>query len=482
MIYLIKTIICSGLLIGIYYLLFDNETNHKLKRAYLLASLIFSLIVPLLAFENTTEMIQTDTITYIQSSTNSTIITARAFVSESEAIKPINFFYAIYLSVSILLLFKFLRNSYFIFKLTNKNHKIKGRAYTIVLIENHTAPYSFLKYIFLNKVDYLDNKVEKEILKHEETHVLQHHSLDILFLELLKIFFWFNPFLPFYKKAIQINHEYLADESVISVFKNVSSYQYILFQKINQNNSVKFTSAFNYLTTKKRLIMMTKTTSKKVALCKQIAIIPLSALCFFLFSERTEAQTSQNKATIKNPNLNTHLTPSSNKDGITEEDMKIYKAIQNKYKTLSKNGKDSIWKTENIPAEEQAKLKKMYLNMSAEQQAKVNIAFIKRPSAFLPSIPSTKQYNSLKDKTEYGVWIDEKKVANTELENYSATDFKHIFISKLHGRAKEGRIYKYQADLMTKKFYDNYYAKWEANKDAYLMLVKVKMKEGAHSK
>ncbi|RZL39471.1 MAG: hypothetical protein EOO96_00525, partial [Pedobacter sp.] len=365
--------------------------------------------------------------------------------------------------------------------LISKNEKIKTTDYTIVLVAKHKTPYSFLKYIFLNKEDYLNNGLEKEILKHEEAHVLQKHTFDILFLELLKIVFWFNPFLNVYKRAIQTNHEYLADESVIRNFNDIASYQQILFQKISINN-VKLTSSFNYLSTKKRLIMMTKKTSKKLALCKQFAIIPLVALVVFLFSERTVAQTSPTKSTEKNAVVHTASMPQSTKEGITKEEMAKYRAIENKYKMLSKNGKDSVYNTSNVSAEEQVTLKKLFLSMSSSQQAQVNIAFIKRPKPMVASVPSSAQFKALKDKTEYGIWIDEKKVANTELDKYNATDFKHIFISKLHGKAKEGRIYKYQADLMTKKFYDNYYSEWKNNQDQHYMIVKMKMGKAQHAK
>jgi hypothetical protein len=50
------------------------------------------------------------------------------------------------------------------------------------------------------------------ILEHEEVHIRQWHSVDIVLIEILKIVFWFNPVLWMYKLALREIHEYLADE------------------------------------------------------------------------------------------------------------------------------------------------------------------------------------------------------------------------------------------------------------------------------
>jgi beta-lactamase regulating signal transducer with metallopeptidase domain len=50
---------------------------------------------------------------------------------------------------------------------------------------------------------------------HEQTHVAQCHSLDILISELFCVFNWFNPFCYLMKHEIRLNLEYLADEAVL---------------------------------------------------------------------------------------------------------------------------------------------------------------------------------------------------------------------------------------------------------------------------
>ena len=115
---------------------------------------------------------------------------------------------------------------------------------------------------------------------HELVHVNQKHTIDILFIEVLKVFFWFNPLFIFYKKAIQLNHEFLADEEIVKTYNNVPFYQNLLLQKGIGTQTIYLASNLNYLVTKKRLIMMTKSTSQTIATIKKIAILCIASNIF----------------------------------------------------------------------------------------------------------------------------------------------------------------------------------------------------------
>lgn len=76
---------------------------------------------------------------------------------------------------------------------------------------NEVGSFSFLKWIVVNRNDY-ENHFDA-ILRHEMVHTSQGHSFDILFVEILRSIFWFNPVLIWYKNSLQEVHEYLADEA-----------------------------------------------------------------------------------------------------------------------------------------------------------------------------------------------------------------------------------------------------------------------------
>lgn len=460
--YLIKAIACSGLLLAAYFLLFDKETNHRFKRFYLLSSLFFSLTIPLIpaAAEQTITPVET-AISYFEAE-KPTNTQAQLPIANPTNFNLEDLLLITYLLISCYLLVRFIKNMLTITFSIRNHRNIKYKNYTVVLMENHNMPYSFLHYIFLDEQDYLNNNIDKVILKHEQAHVQQLHSIDILTIEILKILFWFNPFLIFYKKAIQTNHEYLADKDVIKVYPDISAYQHTLLQNIGQASSLNLSSSFNYLTTKQRLIMMTKTSSKKMVLCKQFAVIPLIALSIFIFSVKTIAQ--EPLKAVRN------ITQPS-KEGISEVEMKNYKAIEAKYATMTKNGRQTM-DLKKVTAADKATLESMYAKMSKQQRKEATIAFFKSPPPLPKVVPTTAQLNAFKNEKEYGLWINEKKVANSELNKYQATDFKQVFISKLHGLAKKNATYNYQADLMTSSFYDNYIKRANASKKDNIMLAK----------
>jgi hypothetical protein len=195
----------------------------------------------------------------------------------------------IYGMAVVALLIRFAKNSLHISHLVTKNTIVNYQDTKLVLIDEEVTPHSFLNYVFINKDAYQSGGVEPQIICHEQAHVRQLHSLDVIFVELLQVVFWFNPFIPFYRKAIQLNHEFLADEAVIESYRDTSAYQYLLLAKASQCGSLYLTSQFNYLITKKRLIMMTKNTSAKIAFYKKLAMVPLLATAIFLFSQKSTA-------------------------------------------------------------------------------------------------------------------------------------------------------------------------------------------------
>jgi len=188
-----------------------------------------------------------------------------------------------------LLLFRFIKNVVKLGTTIYQNEKLQSEPLTLVLLDTMVIPHSFFSYVFLNRIDFDKGKIEREILIHESVHARQRHSFDILFIELIQVFFWFNPFLFFYKEAIKLNHEFLADACTIEETTNTHSYQQILLSKVGLPVA-HFCSELNYSLTKKRFIMMTKKTSKAVSYSKTFLMLPLLAGMIFLLSTKVVAQ------------------------------------------------------------------------------------------------------------------------------------------------------------------------------------------------
>ena len=302
-VYLLKSAACLSLLLLFYHLVLEKEKMHKFNRFYLLGSVLFSFLAPLY-------VIYTEVTPIITEATNNS--TEFVFISEAipmVIIEETSLNYsligiAIYILISFIFLFRFGKNLFHILQKTRKNTRIKYNKAIIVLVEDKILPHTFWNYIFINKEDYETENVEKELFTHELTHVTQKHTLDVIILELLQVIFWINPLFIILKKAVQLNHEFLADETVINKHKNTSQYQHLLLNKAAWKNEYYLASNLNYSLTKKRLKMMTTQSSQSKILLKKLAVIPLLVGFLFLFAERVEAQ-EKNRLKQKSINQNT---------------------------------------------------------------------------------------------------------------------------------------------------------------------------------
>lgn len=93
-------------------------------------------------------------------------------------------------------------------------------------------------------------------------------------------------------------------------------------------------------------------------------------------------------------------------------------------------------------------------NLLIQDSTNQNSALYIKPLSKI--VPTKAEFVSFKNPKKYGVWINNKKVKNKELNKYQNKDFSQVYISKLSPNAKKGKSYDYQVDLMTNDYYDNY--------------------------
>lgn len=284
--FLIKSSSTMAVLLGVYYLLLESEKMHRFNRFYLLTALVFSLAVPFITV-----------ITYVtEVSLIAKPMPSNIIVGNTTKETPIDYWFFIgwglYILVTAVLAIRFIKNIWHFVRKASQNPHISIGHATLVLLEEKTLPHTFLNWIFVNRSAYEKRSIEDELYTHEYTHVKQKHTLDILFIEALKTIFWFNPLLYCYKKAIQLNHEFLADEKVIGTTANTVDYQNLLLDKASVGTTFSLASNLNFSITKKRFLMMTKTTSIAKARLLKASITPVVAGLMMLFCTKTVAQQS----------------------------------------------------------------------------------------------------------------------------------------------------------------------------------------------
>lgn len=285
LIYILKFSACLFIFMAFYKLFLERETMHQLKRFYLLFALVLSIGFPLITF---TQFVEPVTIT--QNFTN-----AQQIVFEHEAIEQASLWdylpqllWTVYGIGVLIFSLKFVLNLNVIFKKINRNPKLKAHRYINVLLSDEVTPHTFFNYIFLNKYKYESQQIPQEVFIHEQTHAEQKHSLDILFIELLQILFWFNPLLYFIKRDIKLNHEFLADKAVLLNGIQPSQYQQLLLAFSSNAAEPQLANAINYSSIKKRFTIMKTQTSKQKMWLRSLLLLPLVALTLYGFSERRE--------------------------------------------------------------------------------------------------------------------------------------------------------------------------------------------------
>lgn len=197
---------------------------------------------------------------------------------------------AIYFIGASLFFIRFVANFIWIFAYAFKYKSQQIFGTKVIRLEKNSSPFSFFSFIFISQKEYPEDELNK-IISHEKVHIQQKHSLDLILFELLFVVQWFNPFVWFYKRAIKITHEYLADQGTLNAGVDLPSYQYsLLNQVLSENNPDSYRDELvsNYnLSIKKRIDMMMKKRSSKLAALKLTVALPILIFLFSAFAFKT---------------------------------------------------------------------------------------------------------------------------------------------------------------------------------------------------
>ena len=145
------------------------------------------------------------------------------------------------------------------------------------ITDNVTAPFSWGNYIFLYDTEY---DVSSCIYIHEKTHTERRHWIDILLADLFCILLWYNPFAWMTRKLMKLNHEFEADDAVVSSGINTHDYQRLLVVRAMGNRSIPIANNFaaDKRNFRKRILIMSKKRSSKKTMLLVLCSIPAVAL------------------------------------------------------------------------------------------------------------------------------------------------------------------------------------------------------------
>jgi BlaR1 peptidase M56/Putative peptidoglycan binding domain len=280
--YLLQTQIAWLLFYGLYAATLSRETFFRLNRVYLLTTLLLGIVLPLVPLLVDVSMSQAPPI--LTPIVGSVVEWTPVFKAdtEGETFAFGQLLFGVYSLGFAVTLGRFLTGLRQIYQLYQAGEHEAWDDCTLVYTEGVHLPFSFFRWIFINPQVVAFEDYE-HIITHERAHARQRHSLDVVFITLIGVVFWWSPLVYLYKKSLRNVHEYLADAAVLSAVA-LPDYGDLLLRQAAYKAAFPLANHFIFSQLKKRFLMMTRKRSAAFASTKYVIAAPLIGLLFAAFA------------------------------------------------------------------------------------------------------------------------------------------------------------------------------------------------------
>lgn len=265
-----------------YYLVLRHLTFYTLNRIYLVTAIAFSTIYPMINLsdfvqqhQQLTEPVQTAMLRWEAPAKN--------------LVKPLyqpnywEWVEVIFWAGVILFAARMLVQLFSLLRLYRRSQPGQIDEHKVRLLKDDIGPFSFWRSVYVNPTK-LSPAELKNVLQHEQVHVSQWHTLDLLLAELSTIFYWFNPGVWLMKRAVRENLEFITDRKILQKGTDSKEYQYSLVSVSLATMPNTIVNHFNISTIKKRIIMMNAKKSPGYNLTRYVFLIPAVVALLLTFS------------------------------------------------------------------------------------------------------------------------------------------------------------------------------------------------------
>lgn len=292
--YILESAISLCIIISMYLLLFRRVNNHAFNRLYILSSLVFISLIPLLKIpvKSTNNgyllpdvMLGDEPFNLIATIT---IYSEQTNIILAQTVQNFPFIKFLYIIGLAALLVRVLLglNSLRIFK--NGAHIERSKGYVLIDSQSKIEPFSFFKLLFINRANYTEDELNA-IMHHEKAHIQLKHSIDNLLLELILIIQWFNPFAWLLKRYLKEVHEFQADHFTINNGINPTFYKKLLLSNA-MGTRFAFGNNLNQSLIKKRLKMINNKISKSIGFIRIFTVLAVFSVLFVVLACEKETE------------------------------------------------------------------------------------------------------------------------------------------------------------------------------------------------
>lgn len=281
--YVIEANVALILFLAAYLLILRKECDFKVQRIFLLTAIVMSLTFPLLHLQwngpsmpPLSRIMQSyflDEVVVIAQDGKQTVAARELFPT------PIQFIQTAYVIGLFFFLFRFFVWLISVVVLIRRSRPLSYGELKVIESNKPIPTFSFFNRIVIGRADMLSLDEKQNILQHEAVHANQFHSFDILLINLIAVFFWFNPILKIYKKIFVQLHEFEADARAVEN-RDVNEYCSLLAKVALESAGFKLANHFSNSLTLKR-IKMIRTIKKKIDTWKILAAASFIPLVFF---------------------------------------------------------------------------------------------------------------------------------------------------------------------------------------------------------
>lgn len=278
--YIIESSVSLAVLTGFYLVVLRASSLLQFKRMFLLASLVFSAVLPLFHVSLTGNVSQTNTIYNVLQTV--TVVAGDFTTQTLPVVQNHNWLRYVYLVGMLLFALRMLMGFIQIGLMGRLFQSQKIGFYRLFVTESRFRPFSFFRWIFIPQTLW-NSENRNAILVHEKEHVRQWHSVDIFLLELVLMLQWFNPLAWVIRKEIKNNNEFMADRAVLDAGISRADYlKSMLFGAVGAR--FEMGNNFSLSITQKRIKMMKSNKLKQNVYGKSILTLLLFGGLFLAFA------------------------------------------------------------------------------------------------------------------------------------------------------------------------------------------------------
>lgn len=294
--YILASVAVSGVFYLVYALLLRRDALFRFNRVYLLLSVLLTVILPLVVMLPLS-MIPAVYNTPVNEFVHSAILDP--VIINSSSAKGISLEIAVafvYLIVVLVLSIRFFIRLASLSSVAAQADKYMMGRIKVYWVNSEIVPFSFWRTVYLPG-NLRNSEYSAGVIRHETAHVRAGHTADILLLQLVRIIFWFNPFLVLLDKALRETHEYQADQDVLSGGIAPEKYTQLLLGCGTDNLAAALGNNLNNSTLKRRITMFYQGTTPTARLKATLAM-PLAILLAIIFAFGCKQPTVNNETPV----------------------------------------------------------------------------------------------------------------------------------------------------------------------------------------